>query len=100
MQDLITVHRKTIARKLDVWNDKTHVTWPRPCTLQIELAEGEAVKIAHREYFVLNDDFEDILDTLGDNKEIENDFEEVSESVSNTEVIFYPFFLSLVLKWK
>ena len=28
--------------------------------------------------------FEDTSDTLGDNKEIENDFEEVSESVSNT----------------
>ena len=47
----------------------------------------------HTEYFVLNDDFEDILDTFGDNKEIENDFEEVSESVSNAKVIYYTRFL-------
>ena len=36
--------------------------------------------------------FEDTLDTLGDNTEIENDFEEGSESVSNTPVIYYTCF--------
>ena len=41
----------------------------------------------------VNDDFEDILDTLEDKKEIEKDFEEVSESVSNTKIICYACFL-------
>ena len=53
------------------------------------MVEGEDINIAHRKYFVLNDDFEDILDTIGDSKEIGNDFEEDSESVSNTKVIYY-----------
>ena len=70
--------------------------------MQEETTEAEDVNIAHRRYFVLNDDFEDILDTLGDSKEIGNDFEEYSESVSNTKLICYAyvFFLSLVLNWK
>ena len=38
------------------------------CSLLIDIAEGEEVNIVH-------DYFEDILDTLGDNKETENDFE-------------------------
>ena len=101
---------KSMVRKLDVWNEKfidyvkTYVTWSRPCTLQVELVEGEDINIAHRKYFVLNDDFEDILDTIWDSKEIGNDFEEDSESVSNTKVIYYACFLfcfwSLNLKWK
>ena len=41
------------------------------------------------EYAVLNDHFEDILDTLGDSKEIGNDSEDDSESVSNTKVTYY-----------
>ena len=53
------------------------------------MVEGEDINIAHRKYFVLNDDFEDILDIIEDNKEIGNDFEEASESVSNTKVMYY-----------
>ena len=84
-----------MVRTFYAWNKKfidyveNHVTWSRPCTLQIEIAEGEDVNIAHRKYFVLNDHFEDNLDTLGDRKEIRNDFEGDSESVSNTKVICY-----------
>ena len=63
-----------------------------PYTLQIEMAESKDVNIAHRKHFVLNDDFEDILDTLGDSKEIGNDFEEDSESVTNTKVTYYAYF--------
>ena len=48
------------------------------------MVEGKNVNIAQRKYFVLNDDFEDILDTLGDSKEIGNDIEEDYERVSNT----------------
>ena len=59
--------------------------------MQEETTEAEDVNIAHRRYFVLNDDFEDILDTLGDSKEIGNDFEEYSESVSNTKLICYAY---------
>ena len=83
-----------MVRKLDVWKEKligyveTHVTWSRPYTLQIEMAEGEDVNIAHRKNFVLNNDFEDILNTLGDSKEIWNNFDEDSEWVSNTKVIY------------
>ena len=55
------------------------------------MAEGEDENITHRKYFVLNDNFEDILDTLGNSKEIGNDFEEDSESVSNTKVIYYAY---------
>ena len=57
------------------------------------MAEGEDINIAQTEYFVLNDDFKDISDTLGDNKEIENDFEEVSESEIKIKVIYYTCFL-------
>ena len=57
------------------------------------MAEGEDINIAQTEYFVLNDDFKDILDTLGDNKEIENDFDKGSESEINTKVIYYTCFL-------
>ena len=71
---------------------ETHFTWSWPYILQIEMAEGKDVNIAHRKYFVLNDDFEDILDTLGDSKEIGNDFEEDSELVTNTKVTCYPHF--------
>ena len=53
------------------------------------MVEGEDVNIAHRKYFVLNDDLEDILDTLGDSKEIGNNFEEDSKSVINTKVTYY-----------
>ena len=94
---LNTVYRKIMVRKLNVWNEKfidyveTHVTWSRPCILQIEMAEGEDENITHRKYFVLNDNFEDILDTLGNSKEIGNDFEEDSGSVSNTKVIYYAY---------
>ena len=56
------------------------------------MAEDIDVNIADRKYLVLNYDFEDILDTLGDRKETENDFEEVSELVSNTKVIYYACF--------
>ena len=42
------------------------------------MAEGEHVNIAHTGYFLLNDAFEHMLDTLEDNKETENKFEEVS----------------------
>ena len=42
------------------------------------MAEGEHGNIAHTGYFLLNDDFVHMLDTLGDNKETENEFEEVS----------------------
>ena len=53
--------------------------------------QGEDVNIVHTEYFALND-FEDILLwglvlELENNKDIENDFEEVSESIRNTEII-------------
>ena len=56
-----------------------------------EKAQGEDVNIARTEYFALND-FEDILLwglvlELENNKDIENDFEEVSESIRNTEII-------------
>ena len=71
---------------------ETHFTWSWPYTLQIEMAESKEVNIAHRKYFVLNDDFEDILDTLGDSKEIGNRFEENSESVTNTKVTYYAYF--------
>ena len=37
--------------------------------------------------------FEDILNNLQDNKEIENNFEEDSESVNNTKIIHYTCFL-------
>ena len=57
------------------------------------MVEGEDINIAHRKYFVLND-FEDILDIIGDSKEIGNDFEEDSESVSNTKVMYYACFFS------
>ena len=60
--------------------------------LQIEMAEGKDVTIAHRKYSVLNDDFEDILDTLGDSKEIGNNFEEDSKSVINTKATYYACF--------
>ena len=66
--------------------------------MQEETTEAEDVNIAHRRYFVLNDDFEDILDTLGDSKEIENDFEEDSESVTLRLYIMHMLFLSLVSK--
>ena len=88
-----------MVRKLDLWNKKfidyveTHVLWPQPWTLQTKMAEDIDVNIADRKYLVLNDDFEDILDTLGDRKETGNDFEEVSELVSNTKVIYYACFL-------
>ena len=63
------------------------------------MVEGKNVNIAHRKYFVLNDDFEDILDALGDSKQIGNDIEEDYQGVSNTKVIYLcMFFLSLVLK--
>ena len=63
------------------------------------MVEGKNVNIAHRKCFVLNDDFEDILDALGDSKEIGNDIEEDYQGVSNTKVIYLcMFFLSLVLK--
>ena len=52
------------------------------------MTEGEDVNIAYRKNFVLNNDFEDILNTLGDSKEIWNNFEEDSEWVSNTKVIY------------
>ena len=59
--------------------------------MQTEKAQGEDVNIVHTEYFALND-FEDILLwglvlELENNKDIENDFEEVSESIRNTEII-------------
>ena len=53
------------------------------------MVEGEDVNIAHRKYFVLN---EDILDTLGDSKEIGNNFEEDSKSVINPKVTYYACF--------
>ena len=56
------------------------------------MVEGKNVNIVHRKYFVLNDDFEDILDTLGDSKEIGNDIEEDYEGVSNTKVIYLCMF--------
>ena len=56
-----------------------------------EKAQGEDVNIARTEYFALND-FEDILLwglvlELENNKDMENDFEEVSESIRNTKII-------------
>ena len=57
------------------------------------MAKGKYVNIAHTEFFVLNQDFEDILNTLEDNKEVEYDFEEVSESISITKVIYNTCFL-------
>ena len=56
------------------------------------MVEGKNVSIAHRKYFVLNDDFEDILDALGDSKEIGNDIEEDYQGVSNTKVIYLCMF--------
>ena len=56
------------------------------------MAEDIDINIADRKYLVLNDDFEDIWDTLGDRKETGNNFEEVSESLSNTKVIYYACF--------
>ena len=50
----------------------------RDCAHCKKVTEGEHVNIAHTGYFLLNDDFEHMLDTLGDNKETENEFEEVS----------------------
>ena len=75
-----------------------HMSRHRDRILQIEMAKGKDVTIAHRKYSVLNDDFEDILDTLGDSKEIENDFEEDSESVTLRLYIMHMLFLSLVSK--
>ena len=59
--------------------------------MQTEKAQGEDVNIVHTEYFALND-FEDILLwglvlELENNKDMENDFEEVSESIRNTKII-------------
>ena len=56
-----------------------------------EKAQGEDVNIAHTEYFALND-FEDILLwglvlELENNKDMESDFKEVSESIRNTKII-------------
>ena len=63
------------------------------------MVEGKNVNIVHRKYFVLNDDFEDILDTLGDSKEIGNDIEEDYEGEVTLKLYIYAcFFLSLVLK--
>ena len=56
------------------------------------MVKGEDVNVAHTEYFVLNDDFKDILDFKDIFKEIGNDFEEVSESESNTKAIHYAYF--------
>ena len=56
------------------------------------MAKGKYVNIAHTKCFVLNQDFEDILNTLENNKEVEYDFE-VSESISTTKVIYYTCFL-------
>ena len=53
----------------------------------------EDVNTAHRKYFALNDDFEGSLDTLGDSREIGNDFEQDSESVRNTKIIYYVCFI-------
>ena len=59
--------------------------------MQTEKAQGEDVNIVHTEYFALND-FEDILLwglvlELENNKDMENDFKEVSESIRNTKII-------------
>ena len=79
--------------KQEIYYVETHVLWPQPCTLQTKMAEDIDINIADRKYLVLNDDFEDIWDTLGDRKETGNNFEEVSESLSNTKVIYYACFL-------
>ena len=79
--------------KQEIYYVETHVLWLQPCPLQTKMAEDIDVNIADRKYLVLNYGFEDILDTLGDRKETENDFEEVSELVSNTKVIYYACFL-------
>ena len=68
--------------------------------MQIEIVEGEDVNIAHRKDFPLNDDFEDILDTFGDSKEIGNDYEEDSESVSNTKVTYCAYVSFLITCFK
>ena len=67
--------------------------------MQIEIVEGEDGNIAHRKDFPLND-FEDILDTFGDSKEIGNDCEEDSESVSNTKVTYYAYVSFLITCFK
>ena len=62
--------------------------------------EGEDGNIAHKKDFPLNDAFEDILDTFGDSKEIGNDCEEDSESVSNTKVTYYAYVSFLITCFK
>ena len=62
--------------------------------------EGEDGNIAHRKDFPLNDDFEDILDTFGDSEEIGNDYEEDSESVSNTKDTYYAYVSFLITCFK
>ena len=40
--------------------------------------------IPHAQYFALDDSFEDILDTLKDNKELQNYFEKIPVTVTET----------------
>ena len=47
------------------------------------MVQDNDLDIAHTKHFVLNDDFEIILDNLENNEVIENDLDEVSESVNN-----------------
>ena len=65
----------------------------RNLSVMLKLKVGEDVNVAHTEYFVLKYGLQDILDILGENKETENDFEEISESISNTKIIYYTCFL-------
>ena len=65
----------------------------RNLSIILKFKGGEDVNVAHAEYFVLNYGLQDILDILGENNETENDFEEISESVSNTKIIHYTCFL-------
>ena len=46
--------------------------WPRPCALKMKITESKNMIIAHAQYLVLDDDFEDIddFDDFEDNKGI------------------------------
>ena len=69
-------------------------------TMYIANRDGrsEDVNMAHRNDFVLNYDFEDILDLLGD-KEIGNILKKtLNQQVTLKLYIMHMFFLSLVLK--